>query len=71
MTMVIYSSWETFTRVLNDPTMYGFKAEDTKKMGGSIWVDHIHPTSRVHAFIAEDLDEFLKKYADTGKPDKA
>lgn len=58
-TVLIYSSHETFTRVLNNPTRFGFDAEDVNKQGGSIWFDRIHPSSRMHDEIAKDMLEFL------------
>lgn len=62
-TMGIYSSWHTFTRVLDDPVAYGFKAGDEKKQGGSIWVDHIHPTSKMHEEIAKDMLAFIEGFS--------
>ncbi|GJE87150.1 carbohydrate esterase family 16 protein [Phanerochaete sordida] len=59
-TLVIYSSWATFTRVLNDPAACGFSPADVKRRGGSIWVDHIHPTSKMHDEIAKDAVELLQ-----------
>ena len=67
----MYSSWDMFNKMIENHGRYGFSKSDLTKAGGTMWVDHIHPTSRVHAFIAEDLDEFLKKYPDSGRPDKA
>ena len=58
-TFLIYSAWGTFTRVLNEPASYGFNPGDEKKQGGSIWVDHIHPSSKMHEEIAKDMVSFL------------
>ena len=63
VTMTVYSSWETFTRVLNDPAAYGFKKGEEKKPG-SIWVDHIHPTSQMHDEIAKDMITLLQTMED-------
>jgi phospholipase/lecithinase/hemolysin len=56
---MIYSSWDTFNALLDDPVAYGFPAEDVRKANGSIWVDHLHPTSAVHHFLARDMFAFL------------
>lgn len=59
-TVIIFSSWATFTRVLDTPTRFGFREEDVKKRGGSIWLDHIHPTSKMHDELAKDILALLK-----------
>ena len=58
-TVFVFSSYETFTRVLDDPEKYGFDAADKSKQGGTIWCDHAHPTSKMHDEIAKDLIVFL------------
>ncbi|KZT08256.1 carbohydrate esterase family 16 protein [Laetiporus sulphureus 93-53] len=58
-TVLQFSSWDTFNRVLDDPVAHGFATEDVRKSGGGIWVDHLHPTSRMHDWIAKDLADFL------------
>lgn len=58
-TVLIYSSWMTFTKVLDDPTAFGFAQEDVKKAAGSIWVDRLHPTSKMHEIIAQDMTKLL------------
>ncbi|THH10692.1 hypothetical protein EW145_g1141 [Phellinidium pouzarii] len=66
ITLLMYSSWEIFNKVNRDPEAFGFSEEDIKKRGGAIWHDHLHPTSKMHAVIADDLDAFLKKYEGNG-----
>jgi phospholipase/lecithinase/hemolysin len=58
-TIMIFSSWETFNCVLDDPVSYGFPSKDVQKQGGSIWIDHLHPTSKMHDIIARDVGAFL------------
>ncbi|CCM04610.1 uncharacterized protein FIBRA_06792 [Fibroporia radiculosa] len=58
-TVMLFSSWDTFMRILNDPISHGFEKEDIAKSRGSFWVDHLHPTTKVHDWIAKDLYEFL------------
>ncbi|KAL6305258.1 hypothetical protein BKA93DRAFT_896374 [Sparassis latifolia] len=59
VTTLLFSSWATFIRVLDDPMSHGFEVEDVVRNAGRIWVDHLHPTSRMHDWIARDLAEFL------------
>lgn len=55
-TALLFSPAETFDRLLDDPAFCGSDPSG----GDSMWVDHIHPTSRVHDLLAADLAEFLK-----------
>jgi len=59
ITAFLFSSWDTFTRVLDDPSVYGFDPSDTTEAGGAIWVDRFRPTSAMHRVIADDLASFL------------
>lgn len=65
-TLMIYSSWATFIRVLDNPVVFEFNAGDDKRRGGSIWVDHVHPTSKVHDEIAKDVAAFLQSIPANG-----
>ncbi|EMD32722.1 hypothetical protein CERSUDRAFT_99099 [Gelatoporia subvermispora B] len=56
---VVFSSWDTISRVLDDPVEHGFSEEDVCLAGGAIWYDYLHPTSAVHDLIAWDLAAFL------------
>ncbi|KAJ7061995.1 hypothetical protein C8F01DRAFT_1368676 [Mycena amicta] len=58
-TVMIFSAWETFHALLDDPVAHGFRAGDESKAYGSVWVDYLHPTSRVHDFVALDVVVFL------------
>ncbi|KAF9246887.1 hypothetical protein BU15DRAFT_57848 [Melanogaster broomeanus] len=46
--VMIFSSWDTFTRILDDPASYGFDADEPY---GGIWVDSLHPTTKVHDIL--------------------
>jgi hypothetical protein len=59
ITAMIYSSYDTFTCVLDDPIFHGFTFEDIRKENGGIWYDHLHPTSVMHNIIANDIAQFL------------
>ncbi|TFK55126.1 hypothetical protein OE88DRAFT_1653789 [Heliocybe sulcata] len=63
-TVFIFSAHRTFSRILSDPTSHGFAAIDAVTPYGEIWVDQIHPTSRMHDWIAKDFSFFL----DSRKP---
>ncbi|KAJ1301611.1 hypothetical protein OPQ81_008859 [Rhizoctonia solani] len=52
-----YDSWSLYTKLLNNPTQYGFT--DVTSTGGSFWIDTIHPRTKVHQYMAEDLANFL------------
>lgn len=59
LTALLFSSHRLFLSLLKNPDMYGFEAQDVRKMGGDIWVDHIHPTSKVHDIVASEIAVFL------------
>jgi phospholipase/lecithinase/hemolysin len=59
ITVIIYSSYDTFNRVLDDPELYGFTRDDVDKKGGAIWHDDLHPTSAMHDIIAKDIAQLL------------
>ena len=58
-TVMMFSAWDTFTRILSDPARYGFNPADRTTLGGSIWFDFMHPTSRVHDILAGEIAQFL------------
>ncbi|KAF9484721.1 hypothetical protein BDN70DRAFT_872259 [Pholiota conissans] len=55
----LLSSFHFFNTLLDNPTAYGFSEAEIKKRSGSFWFDHIHPTSKVHEYIASYLASFL------------
>jgi hypothetical protein len=59
--IMFFSSHECFSTILDSPATYALSEGDLNKTDGSIWVDHLHPTSRVHDFVARDLSRFLGK----------
>ncbi|TDL21459.1 hypothetical protein BD410DRAFT_789564 [Rickenella mellea] len=58
-TVMIFSSWKLFSAVLDHPETYGFSLADATRSGGKIWVDNLHPTSKMHGVIAEEMVSFL------------
>ncbi|KAI0721078.1 hypothetical protein C8T65DRAFT_632157 [Cerioporus squamosus] len=69
VTTLLFSSWDTFTRVLDDPTAHGFAPEHVARPGGDIWADNLHPSTKMHDWIAHDLAKFLHAhpaYGSTG-----
>lgn len=58
-TCFVYSSYDLFTRILDKPGKYGFREGDEGTAGGSIWADHLHPTSKLHEILAGELEVFL------------
>ena len=59
-TAFVWSSHDLFNKILDNPAKYGRLEDDRLKMNGSIWYDHIHPTSGVHRGVAEGMVELLK-----------
>lgn len=56
---MIFSSWDIFSRVLDNPRGYDLATTDVRKNGGKVWVDHIHPTTKIHDIFAYDLVSWL------------
>lgn len=59
MTALLFSSHATFTRVLDDPIRHNFGPKEVRRAKGEIWMDRLHPTSKMHRFVARDLVKFL------------
>lgn len=55
----LFSSFEVFENVLDKPKDFGIKEREVRKAGGAIWVDHLHPTSKMHDILASSLAGFL------------
>ncbi|KAI0345169.1 hypothetical protein BDW22DRAFT_1343459 [Trametopsis cervina] len=58
-TILLFSSHDLFTRLLDNPVEYGFDQATASVAGGCIWYDHLHPTTRVHNVIASEVARFL------------
>ncbi|KAK7054762.1 hypothetical protein VNI00_003225 [Paramarasmius palmivorus] len=58
-TVLLYSSAALFNTVLDDPYSYGFDAAEIRKGWGKFWHDNLHPTTKVHDILAEDIARFL------------
>ncbi|KAI0054124.1 carbohydrate esterase family 16 protein [Auriscalpium vulgare] len=54
-TVLIFSSHQLLTEVLEDPLEYDFSEDDPTTEGGGIWMDDLHLTSEVHGILAEQL----------------
>ncbi|KAA1471102.1 hypothetical protein DENSPDRAFT_837027 [Dentipellis sp. KUC8613] len=59
-TVMVFSAWDTFTHVLDDPSVCGFAPDSGRKAGGDIWFDHLHPTSAMHRILADNIFQFLR-----------
>lgn len=57
---MLISSWNTFTQVLDNPENFGFAKSDPIQIEGGIWVDDMHPTSAMHAIIANEVAALMK-----------
>ncbi|OSD04929.1 carbohydrate esterase family 16 protein [Trametes coccinea BRFM310] len=67
VTVFIWSAFDFFTRLLTDPRAYGFREEDTQKAEGAIFVDGLHPTSRVHLLMAQEILQLLSSAGRPGR----
>jgi len=61
LTALLFSSYRLFMSLLENPNTHGFEAQDVHKMGGDIWADHLHPTSKVHDIVASGIADFLTR----------
>lgn len=46
--------------MLDDPVAHGFNPDHVAREGGDIWADNLHPSSRMHDWIAHDIGKFLE-----------
>lgn len=51
--------FSAFNSLLDHPEIFGLKVEDVRRSNGTVWFDHIRPTSQVHDFIANHVGNFL------------
>ena len=58
-TVLLFSSWLTFSNILDRSAEHGMKPEDAHEGFSSVWCDHLHPTSSVHRGVAVAIYEFL------------
>jgi hypothetical protein len=54
-TVFIFSSHRLFTDILDNPLEYEFTEDDPETEGGGIWMDGLHPTSKVQDLFGEQL----------------
>ncbi|KAI0737403.1 hypothetical protein C8Q80DRAFT_1243316 [Daedaleopsis nitida] len=57
-TVLLFSSWEVFTRILEHPRSSG-AAEADELDRDALFVDGFHPSSALHAVIAKEFHQFL------------
>ncbi|KAI0810961.1 hypothetical protein BC629DRAFT_1654462 [Irpex lacteus] len=67
-TTLLFSSYDLFTRILDEPGKYGFDERTAHVAGGCFWYDHLHPTSQVHDAIATEVARFLASRAPLSGP---
>jgi hypothetical protein len=54
-TILLFSSHQVLTEVLDDPSEFNFSEDDPMTEYGGIWDDYLHLTADVHDIIAERL----------------
>lgn len=55
-----FSAWDSISDVLDRPLAHGIPERELKWAGGMVWIDLMHPSSRVHDVIARDFAQFLE-----------
>ncbi|KZT35686.1 hypothetical protein SISSUDRAFT_1121437 [Sistotremastrum suecicum HHB10207 ss-3] len=60
-TVLLFSSFDLFNQVLDEPEGFDFEKTDVARAGGGIWVDRIHPTTGMHKVVADALCQFLEQ----------
>ncbi|GLA13817.1 hypothetical protein AnigIFM62618_011072 [Aspergillus niger] len=63
VTTVLYDSWSFMTKILDDPTAYGFPNATCINDDGTscIWWNNYHPGMKYHLLQAEDMKPKLRK----------
>ncbi|KAI3022375.1 CAZyme family CE16 [Aspergillus niger] len=63
VTTVLYDSWSFMTKILDDPTAYGFPDATCINDDGTscIWWNNYHPGMKYHSLQAEDMKPKLRK----------
>ena len=63
-TILMFSSWDVFSEILDCPGKFGFEEVHTRRAGleGGMWMDQLHPTSRTHEILADRVKEFLDSF---------
>ncbi|KAL3248772.1 hypothetical protein ABHI18_011894 [Aspergillus niger] len=63
VTTVLYDSWSFMTKILDDPTAYGFPNATCIDDDGTscIWWNNYHPGMKYHLLQAEDMKPKLRK----------
>ncbi|KZS92110.1 hypothetical protein SISNIDRAFT_474841 [Sistotremastrum niveocremeum HHB9708] len=59
-TVLLFSAWDTFTKILDDPAHYGMDEEDEHVTGRRIWFDDLHPSTWVHKVLSGEIMSFLR-----------
>lgn len=58
-TAELFSTQQVFTDILRNPTKYGFKESDPYTISGGIWVDGLHPTTKMLQILGWAIRESL------------
>ncbi|KDQ29860.1 carbohydrate esterase family 16 protein [Pleurotus ostreatus PC15] len=64
-TVMIFSAWDLFHDVMDNPDKYGFGAEKGGSGVSGFLVDGLHPTSKMHNIIAREASIFLRVHGPT------
>ncbi|KAL1967666.1 hypothetical protein VTN77DRAFT_2923 [Rasamsonia byssochlamydoides] len=63
-TVVLYDSWTFMTKVLDNPTAYGYPNATCNDSDGTscVWWNNIHPGTKYHQLQAEDMKSYLSSF---------
>lgn len=58
VTVIIFPAWDLFSRILENPAVAGVSKPGNEGVE-MLFVDGVHPTSAVHAKVADELEAVL------------
>ena len=56
---LLFDAHAAFAKFFADPTKYGLPIDAGRAFDQAAYVDHIHPTTRVHDLLAKEVAMFL------------
>lgn len=59
VTVFLFDEHALLSKIILDPTQYGFSANAGRMRDNETFLDHVHPTSAVHRILARELASFL------------
>lgn len=60
-TILMFSAWEIFNQIFDAPNAFGLSSSNLHRIGGDVWLDNLHVTSKFHRVLARQIERFLLK----------